>query len=89
MNLGTDARAEAALLTMQRNRDQLLAAYAPAAKSSDQFPRSATFRWAISHLTGRSLASTLVSAALFRPLWLRLFGQLVLRRGTRQRRSVR
>ena len=89
MNPGTDARAEAALLTMQINREQLMAAYAPAATRPGQFPRSATFRWAISHFTGRSLASTLVSAALFRPTWLRLFGQLVLRRGARQRPSVR
>jgi hypothetical protein len=76
----TDARAEAALLTMQSNRAALLAAYAPAVRTRDQFPRSATFRWLASHLTGSSLASTLVSAALLRPSWLRLFGLFVARR---------
>lgn len=76
MSVVSDARAAEALLIMQRNREELLAVYAPAAKS-DQFPRSATFRWVNSHLTMRSLASTLMSAALFRPPWLRLLGMLV------------
>ena len=85
MKPATDGRAEAALLTMQRNRAELLAAYSPAVRTRDQFPRSATFRWASTHLTGRSLASTLVSAALFRPAWLRLAGLLVARRQKRRR----
>jgi hypothetical protein len=84
MNRATDARAEAALLTMQRNREQLLAAYAPAAEKPDQFPRSATFRWLTSHLTGGSVVSTLLSAAVFRSSWLHILGRLVGRRGARQ-----
>jgi hypothetical protein len=83
MGPGTDARAEAALLTMQRNRELLLAAYAPALKNADHFPRSATFRWITSHLTGSAIASTLVSAAVSRPSWLRLFGLLLSRRAAR------
>jgi hypothetical protein len=79
MNRESDARAEAALLTMQRNREQLLAAYAPAGGKLNQFPRSATFRWITSHLTGRSVASTLLSAAVFRPTWLRILGMFVSR----------
>ena len=78
---GSDARAEAALLTMQRNREQLLQTYAPARKA--QFPRSATFRWLASHLSGRALVSTLMSAALGRQPWLRLLGSLLVRRRAR------
>ena len=83
MRLAPDARAEAALVAMQRNREQLLAVYAPAAGRSDRFPRSATFRWVTSHLSGRSLASTLVSAALLKPAWARILRVLVLRRRAR------
>ena len=82
MSQETDLRAEAALLTMQRNRELLLAAYTPPGRS-DQFPRSATFRWLSSHLSGGSLASTLVSAALFKPSWLALLGRLLVRRRAR------
>ena len=83
MRQEADVRAEAALLTMQRNRELLLAAYTPAARRPDQFPRSATFRWLTSHLNGRSLASTLVSAALFKPSWLGLLGRFLVRRRAR------
>ncbi len=83
MTEDTDVRAEAALLTMERNRELLLAAYAPAARRPNQFPRSATFRWLGSHLSGGSLASTLVSAALFRGSWLALLGRFLVRRRAR------
>lgn len=83
MSVDTQARTEAALLTMQRNRELLLAAYAPTLRGKDQFPRSATFRWLAAHLGGGALASTLVSAALFRPSWLALLGRLVMRRRAR------
>jgi hypothetical protein len=83
VRLPPDVRAEAALVTMQRNREQLLAVYAPAAGRPKQFPRSATFRWVSSHLSGRALASTLLSAALLRPAWVRMLSRLVLRRGAR------
>jgi len=83
MSQETEARTEAALLTMQRNRELLWAAYSPSARRPDQFPRSATFRWLSSHLSVGSLASTLVSAAVFRRSWLPLLGRLVARRRTR------
>lgn len=83
MSQETDLRAEAALLTMQRNRELLLAAYAPSSRRRAQFPRSATFRWLTSHLSGGSLASTLVSAALLKPSWLALLGRLLVRRRAR------
>lgn len=82
MSQETDLRAEAALLTMQRNRELLLAAYRPS-RRSDQFPRSATFRWLSSHLSGGALASTLVSAVLFKPSWLGLLGRFLVRRRAR------
>jgi hypothetical protein len=83
MSQETDLRAEAALLTMQRNRELLLAAYTPSARGPGQFPRSATFRWLIAHLSGGSLASTLLSAALFKSSWLALLGPFLTRRRTR------
>lgn len=79
MNQDTEVRAEAALLTMQRNRELLLAAYSPSARRTNQFPRSATFRWLTSHLSARSVASTLVSAVLFRRSWVGLLGRLLAR----------
>jgi hypothetical protein len=83
MSQESDLRAEAAVLTMQRNRELLLAAYMPSARGSGQFPRSATFRWLSSHLSGGALASTLVSAALFKPSWLALLGRFLVRRRAR------
>ena len=62
MTSGADARTQAALRTMQRNREQLLQAYAPTLRP--QFPRSATFRWIASHFSGQKLVSTLLSAAV-------------------------
>ena len=82
MSQDTQARAEAAVLTMQRNRELLRAAYSPSVRRTGQFPRSATFRWLGAHLSAGSLASTLVSAALFRGSWLVLLGRLVARRRT-------
>jgi hypothetical protein len=70
-----------ALLTMQRNREELRAVYAPARRG--QFPRSATFRWLAARFTGRSLASTILATALLRPPWLRLLGLLIARRRRR------
>ncbi len=66
-----DTRAAAALATMQDNRELLLQAYAPESRRG-AFPRSRTFRWLGSHLTGKAIVSSLVSAALLRPTWLRL-----------------
>lgn len=85
MNTAAEARAAAALSTMQQNREQLLQAYAPQ-RDSGQFPRSATFRWLGSHLSGKAIISTLVSAAVFRPSWLRLLGAVLTSRRAGRRR---
>jgi hypothetical protein len=71
-----------ALLTMQRNREELRAVYAPA-RPGGQFPRSATFRWLAAHFSARSLASTVLSMGLLRSPWLRLLGLLMARRRRR------
>jgi len=67
------------LLALRRNREELLAALAPpsAAFAAGGFPRSATFRWLMTHVTARSLASTALTAALFRPSLLRLLARIV------------
>jgi hypothetical protein len=79
-----DPRAQAALLALQRNREELLAALAPTdASASGGFPRSATFRWLMAHVTARSLASTALTAALFRPSLIQLLGRIVFNRTRR------
>lgn len=76
-----DPRAQAALLALHRNREELLAALTRSdAPASGGFPRSATFRWLTTHLNARSLASTAVTAVLLRPPLLQLLGRLVLNR---------
>jgi hypothetical protein len=84
MSTTADARAQAAMLVMERNRTELLEVYAPSRKPN-QFPRSATFRWLGSHLSVGSVATTLMSAALFKPAWLRILGMFVARRRGRSR----
>ena len=65
-----DPRAQAALLTLRRNREELLTAFNPSgAPANGGFPRSATFRWLMAHVSARSLASTALTAALLRPPW--------------------
>lgn len=77
-----DPRVQAALLTLRRNREELLAALAPSgAPAAGGFPRSATFRWLMSHVTARSLASTALTAALLRPPWIQLLSRFVFNRG--------
>lgn len=72
------------MLTLQRDREELLAALAAtAATAPGGFPRSATFRWLIAHVTPRSLASTALMAALFRPPLLQLLGRIVFSRTRR------
>ena len=80
MSGADDPHAEAALLTMRRNREELLRVYKPSEAGEAQFPRSATFRWLASQVTARSVASTVVSTLLFRPSWLRLLGLFAARR---------
>jgi hypothetical protein len=82
-----DPRAQAALLTLQRDREELQAAFLePGSHPPSGFPRSATFRWITGHLNARSLASTAVTAVLFRPsLWQMVGSVLQLTRSARQR----
>jgi hypothetical protein len=84
-----DARAHAARLTLQRDRDELQAAFLkdqPHPHSG--FPRSATFRWITGHFNARSLASTAVTAVLFRPSLLQMLGSLLHVRRSARRRAV-
>lgn len=79
-----DPRAQAALLTLRRDREELLAALGPSAASANGgFPRSATFRWLMTHVTARSLASTALTAALFRPSLIQLLARIVFTRTRR------
>jgi hypothetical protein len=79
-----DPRAQAALATLERNREELRAALAKSdVHSPGGFPRSATFRWLTTHVTTRSLTSAALTAALFRPSVLQLFGRFVFDRTRR------
>ena len=79
-----DPRAQAALLTLRRNREELLAALNPSvAPANGGFPRSATFRWLMAHVSARSLASSALTAALLRPPWIQLLSRFVLNRNRR------
>jgi hypothetical protein len=79
-----DPRAQAAIATMRRNREELVAAFAPgaagAASENGEFPRSATFRWLMEQLSARSLVSTALATVLLRPQWLRLLARVFLAR---------
>jgi hypothetical protein len=64
-----DLRAAIAVLTMQRNRAEIRAILDPrgaagGGSGAAVFPRSATFRWLMTRITGRSIASTVMGAAL-------------------------
>ena len=79
-----DPRAQAAVLALQRNREELLAALTgSAAPANGGFPRSATFRWLTTHVSARSLATSALTAAVLRPPWLQLLGRFVLNRTRR------
>lgn len=73
-----DPRAEAALLTLRDNRQQLRRAFLRAPRG--RFPRSRTFRWFASHLSLGALVSTAMTAAFMRPSLMQLLGSLFLRR---------
>lgn len=79
-----DPRAQAAMIAMRRNREELLAAFAADApgetRENGEFPRSATLRWLMAQLSTRSLVSTVLTTALLRPQWLRLLVQIFLAR---------
>lgn len=85
----TANRAQAALLTLQRDREELQATF----RKDDphprgDFPRSATFRWITGHLNMRSLASTAVTAVLFRPSLLQLVASFVQAKRAGRKRSA-
>jgi hypothetical protein len=75
-----DPRAQAAMIAMRRNREELLATFAAAPSENGEFPRSATLRWLMAQLSTRSLVSTVLTTALLRPQWLRLLVQIFLAR---------
>ena len=76
-----DARAQLASLTLQRTRAELRAVVDPPAAGGDTFPRSATFRWLVGHLTPRALATTALTAAATRiPFGRLISGVLFARR---------
>lgn len=72
-----DPRAQAALDELRRTRAELLAALSPVARGAGEFPRSATFRWLMTHVTARSLATTALTAAVLRPPWIQLISRFV------------
>jgi hypothetical protein len=78
---GSDARAQLALLALERNRQEVRAAFtSPSAAGHNVFPRSATFRWIAEHLAPRALVTTAASAALVRLPFGRLLGSLLFKR---------
>ncbi|MFI4879937.1 MAG: hypothetical protein ACHQD6_05670 [Steroidobacterales bacterium] len=80
-----DPRVQAALLELRRNRAELLAALRPpVAAGAGEFPRSATFRWLMTHVTARSLATTALTAAVLRPPWIQLISRFVFNRNRRR-----
>jgi hypothetical protein len=89
MNAAMELRAAAARLTLERDREELRQSLGPReGRSTTGFPRSATFRWVLGHLTPRSLASTALTAAMMRPGLLQFIGRWALSR-RRPRRAAR
>jgi hypothetical protein len=89
MSAAMELRAAAARLTLERDREELRQSLAgPAGRSAAGFPRSATFRWVLRHLSVRSLASTALTAAMVRPGLLHFIGRWALTR-RRPRRAAR
>jgi hypothetical protein len=69
MREDSDLRAAVAVLTMERNRAEVRAILDPRGAADGGtgaavFPRSATFRWLMTRVTGRSIASTVMGAAM-------------------------
>jgi hypothetical protein len=75
-----DARVAAALRTMQNNRELLVRAYARQRPGTGAFPRSRTFRWLATHMSGTTVVTTLLSTVLLRRSWLGVLASLALRR---------
>ena len=71
-----DLRAQTATLELQRTRAELRTVFEPHEQGPrDAFPRSATFRWLMNHLTPRSIASTAMAAVLVRVPFGKLIGK--------------
>jgi hypothetical protein len=76
-----DSRAQQARLVLQRNREELRAAFSPVQpRGGRDFPRSATMRWITGHLNPTAIASTALNAVVNRPAWLTLAANLLLSR---------
>jgi hypothetical protein len=75
-----ELRAAAARLTLERDREELRQSLQSDHRPAGGFPRSATFRWVLGHLSPRSLASTAVTAALMRPGLMRFAARWVFAR---------
>lgn len=64
-----ETRAEAATIQMQRHRADLRSMFGvigQGAQRTDEFPRSATLRWILGHLSPRAIAWTALTTALTR-----------------------
>jgi hypothetical protein len=81
MSAAMELRAAAARLTLERDREELRQSLGnPEGRAANGFPRSATFRWVLGHLSLRSLASTALTAAVMRPGLLQFIGRWALAR---------
>jgi hypothetical protein len=83
MSSAIELRAAAARLTLERDREELrqsLRSGEGRRSGAAGFPRSATFRWILGHLTPRALASTALTAAMMRPGLLQFIGRWALTR---------
>jgi hypothetical protein len=84
----SDSRADAARQVLEQDRAQLRREFLSQGQGAARgFPRSATFRWIIGHLSARSIASTALSAAMMRPALVQLAGRWLLSR--RRSRAAR
>jgi len=89
MSAAMELRAAAARLTLERDREQLRQSLGPReGGGAPGFPRSATFRWLLAHLSARSLASAALTAVMMRPGLLQFIGRWALSR-RRPRGAVR
>jgi len=72
---GTESRAQTAALLMQKNRMELRSVFLePTAPAPDVFPRSATLRWVLAHMTPRAIAWTALTTVLARIPFANLLG---------------
>lgn len=75
------ARAEIAKATLAQDREEWCATWRSLESPQDSFPRSMTFRWLSAHLNPGAIASTAVTALLWRrPLLASFVRAFVMRR---------